>query len=420
MGRKRKADSEATKTAKEKPSFSLTPLREQVERARQLVDWMSAAFDQREKFPPAVVLTVVGDYLAQYDSFVGELKDVATEASGSRQEMAERSASLEDAEKELEATIDELKLRHVIGELTKDAFAAKEKEVRADAKTSELPALRDAIGDIDAALAEVGAVQASIAEMRKNHEELSGGGSTVEPTPADDELGDAAYAAGDGTQPNVEWEVGAADSTSSDPASPPTAEEAPAAEVPPAEVGGVAEAASGVESAPQDDGVAKAEEAPSAEESPQVDDASTTEEAPQSDQPKAEDLMATGVISARPDIAVSVLEPAAAPEQAAEPETAEGEGPRLLVVAPDVPEHVYPFAGEVMSMGRGRNNDIQIKNDGKISRYHCRIFRRGDEFIIEDNKSSNGTLVNGKLVTRQRLDGGEQVQIGETRMTFFL
>jgi pSer/pThr/pTyr-binding forkhead associated (FHA) protein len=73
-----------------------------------------------------------------------------------------------------------------------------------------------------------------------------------------------------------------------------------------------------------------------------------------------------------------------------------------------------------MSMGRGRNNDIQIKNDGKISRYHCRIFRRGDEFIIEDNKSSNGTLVDSKLVTRQRLDGGEQIQIGETRVIFQL
>jgi pSer/pThr/pTyr-binding forkhead associated (FHA) protein len=134
---------------------------------------------------------------------------------------------------------------------------------------------------------------------------------------------------------------------------------------------------------------------------------------------QTEDLMATGVISARPDIAAMEEAAKAAPEQLA-PTTAEGEGPRLLVVAPDVPEQVYPFTGEVMSMGRGRNNDIQIKNDGKISRYHCRIFRRGDEFIIEDNKSSNGTLVNGKLVTRQRLDGGEQVQIGETRMTFFL
>ena len=97
-----------------------------------------------------------------------------------------------------------------------------------------------------------------------------------------------------------------------------------------------------------------------------------------------------------------------------------GEGPRLSVTMPGTPgPELYPFTGEVMSLGRGRNNDIQIKNDGKISRYHCRIFRRGDEFIVEDNKSSNGTLVDGKLVTRQPLTGGELVQIGETRVEFF-
>ena len=158
------------------------------------------------------------------------------------------------------------------------------------------------------------------------------------------------------------------------------------------------------------------EEVPSNEETPPNEAEPAKAEEPS----KGEDLMATGVISARPDLASADVEPARATEQIAAPQTAEGEGPRLLVVAPDVPEQVYPFTGEVMSMGRGRNNDIQIKNDGKISRYHCRIFRRGDEFIIEDNKSSNGTLVNGKLVTRQRLDGGEEVQIGETRMTFFL
>ena len=239
-------------------------------------------------------------------------------------------------------------------------------------------------------------MQARIAEMRRNHAAIAAGGAPVQgaappaavvaapvevvvaspPRPvaaaqepeadeeeppssaAEDELGDAAYNAGGGEE---EWEVG---------------------------TGGASAAAS------------------------RADATSSS----------TDDLMATGVITARPDIATlgSMPAPASAEQLSPPSEGVEGEGPRLLVVAPEVPEKVYPFNGEVMSMGRGRNNDIQIKNDGKISRYHCRIFRRGDEFIIEDNKSSNGTLVNGKLVTRQRLDGGEQVQIGETRMTFYL
>ncbi|HCH62265.1 MAG: hypothetical protein CL927_08710 [Deltaproteobacteria bacterium] len=81
-------------------------------------------------------------------------------------------------------------------------------------------------------------------------------------------------------------------------------------------------------------------------------------------------------------------------------------------------EQMYPFPGDVLSIGRGRDNDIQIKNDSKVSRFHCRLFRRGGKFYIEDNKSSNGTLVNGELITERLLFGGEEIIIGETFFRF--
>ena len=81
-------------------------------------------------------------------------------------------------------------------------------------------------------------------------------------------------------------------------------------------------------------------------------------------------------------------------------------------------EQIYPFTGDTLTVGRGRENDIQIKNDSKVSRYHCRISRRGGNFYIEDVKSSNGTLVNGELITERRLFGGEEVIIGETFFRF--
>ena len=81
-------------------------------------------------------------------------------------------------------------------------------------------------------------------------------------------------------------------------------------------------------------------------------------------------------------------------------------------------EQIYPFTGEVMSLGRGRDNDVQVKNDSKVSRYHCKLYRRGPNFYIEDNKSANGTLVNGELITERRLFGGEEVIIGETFFRF--
>ncbi len=81
-------------------------------------------------------------------------------------------------------------------------------------------------------------------------------------------------------------------------------------------------------------------------------------------------------------------------------------------------EQIYPFTGEILSLGRGRDNDVQVKNDSKVSRYHCKLYRRGPNFYIEDNKSANGTLVNGELITERRLFGGEEVIIGETFFRF--
>jgi hypothetical protein len=82
-------------------------------------------------------------------------------------------------------------------------------------------------------------------------------------------------------------------------------------------------------------------------------------------------------------------------------------------------ETIYPFDGEEITIGRGRTNVIQIKNDSKVSRQHCRLFKSdGGEYYIKDNNSSNGSLVNGELITERRLFGGEEVIIGETFFRF--
>jgi hypothetical protein len=108
-----------------------------------------------------------------------------------------------------------------------------------------------------------------------------------------------------------------------------------------------------------------------------------------------------------------------AEEESAEEDEEEDARRALLLYQEGTPdEQIYPFTGEVLTIGRGRDNDIQIKNDSKVSRFHCKLFRRSGNFYIEDNKSSNGTLVNGELITERRLFGGEEVIIGETFFRF--
>ena len=65
-----------------------------------------------------------------------------------------------------------------------------------------------------------------------------------------------------------------------------------------------------------------------------------------------------------------------------------------------------------ITIGRNENNDIHINNLG-ASKVHARIFRRNEEYIIEDLKSTNGTLMNNKSIITAKLSGNDVVTIGK-------
>jgi hypothetical protein len=82
-------------------------------------------------------------------------------------------------------------------------------------------------------------------------------------------------------------------------------------------------------------------------------------------------------------------------------------------------EAIFPFKGEKYRIGRAPDNNIQIKDDGKVSRYHCELSRRGNQFYLEDLGSSNGTMVNGDAFEGEfKLYGGEELKVGETLFRF--
>jgi predicted component of type VI protein secretion system len=70
-----------------------------------------------------------------------------------------------------------------------------------------------------------------------------------------------------------------------------------------------------------------------------------------------------------------------------------------------------------LKIGRGADCDV-VLHDTKSSRHHARLVVEGGVVEIEDLGSSNGTLLNGKQVTRRLLRAGDKVQIGMTVLTF--
>ncbi len=53
-----------------------------------------------------------------------------------------------------------------------------------------------------------------------------------------------------------------------------------------------------------------------------------------------------------------------------------------------------------------------------MSRLHCAFENRGDELVVTDLESANGTLVNGCRVTRQELSPGDVIGFGGSSFRF--
>jgi hypothetical protein len=423
------------KKSADNDDFSTKSLSTKLEAAARFAEWAAAANAHRADFQPDVVIAVIAGYVDKFDAVLPELLEAAEEATQAADNLSGAVSDMEATAASVESQIDELKLRHVIGELDVEAFEKAQEDVRAGLDMDKLDATRKSMAEISELLEELARVQASMDSSRAGQSAAAAAAApSAEPEPL--------------AEPEPEPLAEPEPEPLAEPEPEPLAEPEPEPEPEPAldleadfqaatadlddEMGsslisddfsvdgtlGVDSLLSGTgeilevpAEAASPDGDGDVWDVDMSDFSP-ADESAAVEVMPEVEVSEEEqhDVMATGMVDAQPDLDL----PPAADDMDAPP----GEGTRLVVTSPGADAVVYPFNGEVMSLGRGRNNDVQIKNDGKISRYHCRIFRRGDEYVVEDNKSSNGTLVNGKLVTRQRLDGGEQVQVGETRVLF--
>jgi len=65
----------------------------------------------------------------------------------------------------------------------------------------------------------------------------------------------------------------------------------------------------------------------------------------------------------------------------------------------------FDLRDEVYTIGRSPDNNIQIL-DKTVSRNHLKIFRKKNEYFIEDLKSRNGTFVNGA-----RVQAGDKIEV---------
>lgn len=72
---------------------------------------------------------------------------------------------------------------------------------------------------------------------------------------------------------------------------------------------------------------------------------------------------------------------------------------------------------ERMTIGRRPSNDIHIDNLA-VSGEHASISTIGRDVFLEDLGSTNGTLVNGKLITKHILQNGDVIELGKYQLKY--
>ena len=77
----------------------------------------------------------------------------------------------------------------------------------------------------------------------------------------------------------------------------------------------------------------------------------------------------------------------------------------------------FPLAGACTVLGRHRDCDI-VLGDVTVSRYHTEIHRVGDQLVVADAGSLNGTYLNRHVVDRAELSDGDEIWVGKVRFTF--
>jgi serine/threonine-protein kinase len=93
--------------------------------------------------------------------------------------------------------------------------------------------------------------------------------------------------------------------------------------------------------------------------------------------------------------------------------------PRLVISQPGKTVSEIPLTSDDISIGRAPDSMIQLKDAIGVSRYHARIVREGDHFLLADLNSNNGTFLNGSRVfDSMPLADQDVVSIGDVQLLF--
>jgi hypothetical protein len=88
-----------------------------------------------------------------------------------------------------------------------------------------------------------------------------------------------------------------------------------------------------------------------------------------------------------------------------------------LALTEDGTEWLVPLDNKVTHIGRGLSSDVRIEAL-PVSRSHAILVRNGHHTRLLDNRSANGTFVNGRPIIALNVTDGDVIRLGPVVMTY--
>src|SRR5437660_2733773 len=88
---------------------------------------------------------------------------------------------------------------------------------------------------------------------------------------------------------------------------------------------------------------------------------------------------------------------------------------KLVLLSAGMAGRSHELKVDKTTIGRVEDNTFQIA-EPSVSSHHCEILLRGNDVVVRDLSSTNGTFINGEKVSESVLKAGQVLRLGQIEM----
>src|SRR3954469_10894850 len=89
--------------------------------------------------------------------------------------------------------------------------------------------------------------------------------------------------------------------------------------------------------------------------------------------------------------------------------------PKLVVLSEGLTGRSHELKIEKTTIGRLEDNAFQIAEQS-VSSHHCEVLLKGNDVVVKDLNSTNGTYINGEKISEKPLKPGQILRVGSVEV----